>query len=631
MSSTTPSLADARDTLRAQETAGALSAAHAKEMLGQGLDRFERLCGKDLAAMTPDDVEPCLDAIARKWSRHFASKRAFDNFRSRVRRAVRQARGDEAPRITPGSWPPAWREIYDHVGARTKRGAFLPALTRLGNRAVADGLAPSEVTSRWLAEQLARTKGSERTSLRSSVKGWNRARGELDLPLAALELPAAQAPRSSLLPWSAFPATLEAEVDAFVAWVANRTDSKTDLADLTDEELDALGDDHRIFQSNGREVAPDRPRRQRYLEEVKKYLLALANGVAFKGRNSADIRHLRQLVRLDGINGYAAYYKNRKGVDRSRYLQCLAGVAIMGARYHGEPERIIELLKRKRHDLAPDDANVMSESRQAAVNALLSEPEAIIRFYGAPEAIWRRGIALIERGRIFDGIAHCETAIFLRMAQSLPMRRRNSLGLRVSGQHPTLHLPTNARRCREVSVRIPRQEVKNWKPIVATIPDPVLAKWLFEYVWSKKPSLAGRSMRDWMVDYYYQPGSRCDYLFPGAAKAELPPEWADLGEGYFRSTKQFADRTARLTRELVGVELTPHVLRHVLAMVVLRLKPELKLILGDLLGDELATIENFYTVDRTSAAVSTVLDLLNRGSPDPIKVLEKIKKRLEDV
>ena len=145
------------------------------------------------------------------------------------------------------------------------------------------------------------------------MRGWNRARRELDLPLPALEPPAAEAPRSSLLPWSAFPATLEAEVDAFVAWVANRTDSKSDLADLTDEELDALGDDHRIFQSNGREVAPDRPRRQRYLEEVKKYLLALANGVAFKGHDTANIIHLQHIVRLNGINGYTVYYKNIKG------------------------------------------------------------------------------------------------------------------------------------------------------------------------------------------------------------------------------------------------------------------------------------------------------------------------------
>jgi integrase len=396
-----------------------------------------------------------------------------------------------------------------------------------------------------------------RTTAASAARAWNRAAKKIEgWPQTVLK--AADRSRRYSLGWQAFPATLEADVDA---WLANRA-----------------GDDIFSVDSPARPIGPA-TRRAR-----KGAVLRFASAAVRSGIDPASLRTLADLVEI-GIVKHGLTWLYEQRLDK-RKTGSLANVAITlrtAARWHvGVDQKHLDALGAIVRQVWPRQVG-MTPKNQARMEPL-KDPEMVVRLLRLPETMIqgiRRGAPAETRALSF------ETALAIAILTYCPVRFGNLRSITIDG-HIVRHGQGRGRR---VLLHFPAEEVKNRQSATFELP-PALVAMIDCFITVHRPALVGAPSR---------------FLFTSRS-ADAPVDADTLSR-----------RMAKAIRHHLGLDLSPHNFRHLSGLVYLSHHPAEFETVRRLLGHaSSSTATDFYVGLETDAAHRAYVSLLGalRGDND---------------
>lgn len=567
----------------------------------------QRLADLGYAASTRNDVERALqrakrvynlplnriladtDAFDRHWDRRadfkafrFRSAAGFDKWKSYVRGAIKRtvALGKPSP---AGPIPEAWDRIYEYValcsgfGRRFGKGREL-TLCVLVNSAQSANLHPSEVTAEWLQSTYDQLRYERRKAFRRGVLFLNdliqasEAHSEISADLPPSPLVAPQYCRGKLFGGAVLPVSLHADVKAFLEWymargrdsILIRVEQPSEGANSATAYRSAISWLVRELVES-QEMAPD------------------------------QITDLSAICTYDRIFRAAQCFAERRQDERSglketssslhSYVSKVSFVARHWVKVsEAESNRLTNLCKDRA--VKTERVGRIAEDRERFVIELLADAEMRDTITKLPDILMQKADVLLGRWDEADrsqrmlclrlAVAATQMALLLR---SSPMRPGNLLNLTFRGEGASLILPGRSSALPRLS--IPGEMVKNGRPLdtpVARTTTPILERFLNVF----RPRL--------IVEHPYgKNAADSDYVFPGTS-AEGP-----MDRSVFASC--FAEGV-----EAVGLRMTAHQCRHVVAALVLRKYPDRIQMVADWLGDDPETVRRFYSVIDTYLA-----------------------------
>lgn len=227
---------------------------------------------------------------------HGISRGRWANIRSLIRQAL-----STILIVTPGRQlnplSPAWQSLWDRMRAPRYRHG----LSRFAHFCSAEGIDPEAVDAGTFERFLPILENSlladPATALNDSRAAWNRACAEVDaFPGRRVEGPTRDDRYS--LPWSAFPASLKGDVDAWLEQLSGRDI----LAELT-----------------FRPVGAGTLRRREYQVRI------FASGLVHRGVAAATLTSLKELVRIDRLKEGLRFHLDRHGGKSSSGIEDLIG------------------------------------------------------------------------------------------------------------------------------------------------------------------------------------------------------------------------------------------------------------------------------------------------------------------
>jgi hypothetical protein len=240
------------------------------------------------------------------------------------------------------------------------------------------------------------------TTHQDACRAWNKARaGVAGWPDVELTVPCYQ--QTYGLPWAAFPASLEAAVDAYFADPA---------------------DDGDFFADNGRM----RPLAPRTVETQRDHLRCTASALARTGHDPAAMVDLAYLVRPAHVRQALQFFLDRNGGKPNAYIAAIAYSLRTVAKYgvdladadRTEVERLYKKVARQRQGMT--DKNLV-RLRQ------LDDPAVRDRLLAFP-TIRIREILRSDRGGVADALA-VQAAVAAELWLFVPLRITNFAGLRL--------------------------------------------------------------------------------------------------------------------------------------------------------------------------------------------------------
>ncbi len=466
-----------------------------------------------------------VSATAKKFDRltpaqiGFKSTGSLAAFKSNFRRALRMAEVD----VMPGRSRSALSGLWGTLAAEL-RGldpyAWV-ALTRFVHFASDQGLAPDAVDDRLVevfTGELRRTNLSSKTDkvVRNTCKAWPRAQSLVaGWPRAALATPAGRS-ASVILPWSAFPPTLQADALRFVG--RGRGGSGAD--DLLD---DLFSDDER------------RPLRaatkQNYLEAIRR----AASYLVVSGLAAEAVTDLAVLANPGHVKTVRSRI-HRATKQTGGHLQLMAVILLMVARDHvgvtGHVLRQLESFAKK----ATSPSRMGDRTFRRLVQ--FDDPRTLDRLLALPDVWMNRA----DKRPAVDtrGAKLARAAVYLRLLLELCARSGNVVGLNMD-----THLVwTGDNRRRKVFITIPGEEVKNGQQIEATLTSDTV-EMMDHYIGKYRPT-HGTVKSPWL--FVRQDGS------------------------HWSVSQACADLHDLVARD-VGADVTPHLMRAISGRIMLAAHP----------------------------------------------------------
>jgi integrase len=392
---------------------------------------------------------------------HGLSPGRWSNVRSLVRKALDVAGVTALPGRYRVSLPPAWLELQAKLPSRNLHYGLSRFFCFCAVHGIEPAAVDDEVMRRFRQALLEKSllRNPEKAA-RQALTAWNHAVSQVPgWPPRQLEVPA----REGLycLPWSAFPASLSADTEA---WLARLT--STDL-------LDDL---------------PVRPIRPVTATHRRRQIRQLASALAARGRDPASIRTLGDLVQPQAAKEILRFFLGRQGGESNGRIQSLAYLLLAIARHWVKNLGIEDLkeLQELARRCSPEQQGMTERNRvtlracdEAAVQRLLELP----RKYAA-------GIKRTSK-LSYRGAVKLQTALLIDLLTVAPLRMKNLLGLCLD-RHVV-------RLSDEVLLSIPVEETKNSVEITLPLPSDTV-ELLDLYLAVARPVLAG---------------SPSPFLFPG--------------------------------------------------------------------------------------------------------------------
>jgi len=594
----------------------------------RALKRLAKTFKMSLEDLPANEVElaAILDAKMH-WRRDgFRRERTFQNFRSRILRAVRETRPGGLPRfIRHGSYSAAWRPLVDDIDAAIARGdengRVWKGLSHLTGYANWRGLAPDEVDSHVLADLIAvhaetkrvvRSKGDRpRRFARIAIEAaqaWNKLVREKNQKPWLRHLPA------TILEWqgqsrrinhrfSAFPQSFQDDVDGYIRFIKMAPEPRPER-EAPDPRLGEFGHIRDFVPETEQPPLADivfkkrkrRPAKPNTVKTRAWAILQTANALIRYGEMKLeDIRSLRDITSLRALKISLSDYRSRQEAagrfdetPASRFH--LANYLIQIARFAGwHAAHIAEMEKlRDKPEIRTASVDAMSANRRDLLDQF-DEPWAVQAWFDRPGQLFERAETLRRKtGEITPSmIADVETAIICETVRILPGRRANLGLLEYKGDERSLIL---ARHAGEKSWLLWRPDkVKNKRRLRAAV--------------SRE---AERMIRVYLEHYRpryieLQPGTPDSiFLFPGRVHDGDGDGHRDLG----KIGKNFTTRMAE-----AGLTMTLHLCRHLIAQLVLDADPGQLQLVADLLGDKVETAEAFYITGRSETASRKLREL----------------------
>jgi len=377
------------------------------------------------------------------------------NVRSLLRKAVSLVTASRGVGVYRNARTPAWLACMAILpDAETRR-----RLSRLSGFCTAEGIEPGQVEDgvldRFLAALQANPLNSDPHRIhREAVKTWNARAGVADgWPATALTLP----DRRNLygLPLEVFPASLQAEVQAWERWLAG--------TDLTDE-----SDFDGIKASSIRTRA--------------KQLRLLLSAMVRSGTNPGALQGLRDVVVPERVAAALTFIQGRAGGVWGLQTGQLAGLACSIARHHADagPEQLRRLARMKRK--ATPKIIGMTERNQERLR-VLDDPAKLLALVSLSPKLFKEvrqgGKPSIARARLLRGAVATE---ILLMA---PIRLSNLRSLEV-GRNVLVDSGGM------VTIALSAHETKNSQPFEGTLPAS-LARMITTYMRLFQPLLCERA------------------------------------------------------------------------------------------------------------------------------------------
>ena len=357
---------------------------------------------------------------------------------------------------------------------RGKDQAVRLGLSRFGRYATINGIAPSQVDDtvmdRFESDLIAGMIKRPHSIRRAACRVWNSAAAKIaSWPKQQLTVPDRR--RTYILPWSAFPASLKADLDAYM----DRLAGKDILADL-----------------GFRPLKPGSIKtRTRQLHE---YISALVH----RGRDPQTLRSLADLVPVETVKEGLRFYLDRPQGKAPKQAYDIAYVVRAVARHWvGVDAAHLDKLKAICKRLDPGHRGMTERNREMLRQ--FQDPAHVLALVNLPKRILA---SIPKSGKPTKSQAlQVQVAVAIEILLMLPLRLDNLVKLNLE-----THL-RRTNRSRILHVAIPKEEVKNTVDITAVLPEPT-ARLIDLYIQRCRPLL---------VD---QPSP---WLFPGEdGKAKAP-------------------------------------------------------------------------------------------------------------
>jgi integrase len=469
------------------------------------------------------------------------SRAAWNNARSLLGKVLEWAGLTAVPNHYQAPFSPAWECLW----ARLPSGTALSfQLSRLFHYCSALGIAPEIIDDDLLVRfrQALVVESIVRNPLeiyRGAIKSWNNAADRIPgWPQQRLNFSSRRTVFS--FPWSAFPATLEADVDAYLRRAAG---------------LD-LSDDHFT-----------RAQRPRTLQTRRAQLRLFATAVVKSGVAAESLVDLRTIltpeVAAQGLQFLVARNNRSSSVQISNIALFLA---TLGTRLD-IPEKTVTRLRRysaklkiTQHGMTPRNREALRAfDNQTAVAALLDVPRRVVR-------------EVLKSGRKgYSEAKLVQTALAVEVLLNAPVRIQNLASIDLE-RHL---LEVGTRRNRVVHLSFPAAEVKNANDLeFPLMPESV--------------NLLDSYLRDWRP-----------LLLTGTSSFLFPGKGSYLPKGNGALSAQIRKLVYAYTR----LDMPAHRFRHAVAKIFLDRNPGQYEVVRQLLGHkDIATTIAFYAGAETASA-----------------------------
>jgi integrase len=381
-----------------------------------------------------------------------------------------------------------------------------------------------------------------RTTHQDACRAWNKARDQVPgWPDVELTVPCYQ--QTWALPWTAFPASLEAAVDA---WFADPVDD---------------GD---FFADNGRM----RPLSPRTVATQKDHLRCVASALVRTGHDPDAIVDLGYLVRPAHVRQALTFFLDRNDGKPNSYISAIAytlrTVAKYGVDLSDSDRKEVERLYRK----VAQQRSGMTEKNLARLRQL-DDPAVRDRLLAFP-TLRIRAVLHHDSGGVAEALA-VQAAVAAELWLFVPLRIANFAGLRLD-QHL---IRREGRGDHSWAIHVPAAMVKNAIDLDYELPAPI-ARHLELYLERFRPRLVAGTN---------------PWLFPGKA-------------GKAKHVSTLRDQVPRAVRQGTGIELHPHLFRHIAGKLLLDEHPGDQGTVQRMLGHKsIRTTMATYTGAETRAAI----------------------------
>lgn len=522
------------------------------------LRRFCEVIGKAPGRVVLDAALLRATLTKQQVAKYRFSRAHWQNILCHVRWAGRRAGLDWIPgrNMTPMS--PAWARLYELAPNEERR-----RLSKLFRYCSQRSLEPEQVDDAVIAtywEKLSESSLAKDpyTAFRHAAVLWNRMGSEHDT-WPDYRFVIEDRSRRRNLPWDAFPASLKESVEDWARSVSG------DIAAFEQ------GDDFVVLKP-------------RTIKGRKHQILTLASAAVRTGIAPKEIASLRDLVHPDVYKAGLLRLHEEFGGMTTPWLSNIArGIPPIAEHYLRLPEdQLVELKRlRKRTRLKTKGLNQKNRDRLRP----LKDPRNLERLLWLADRVFAR-TAKIGFPTKRDAI-QVQLALAVEIFLYAPMRIGNLTRLDTERHFRW----TGTGRARELSIVIPAEEVKNEVDLDFPLPKELLRK--IELYLAKYHPLIAPNGSPW--------------LFPG------------LDSARHKAQAGFGGQISDLVLDETGMEIHPHLFRHIAAMLHLLRHPGQHGIVQQNLGHkDINSTITFYACFETESAIqhyqNGVLDLkANRG------------------
>lgn len=436
------------------------------------------------------------------------TRQNFDNWRARVRRAIRlvdlQARQDLKLSQLAGPWQilftPLAKPRKGQADARTpaqkKAAANQGKIWPLVTHAYRHGILPEAVDDSTVQGALAALESRRRIEpfavMREAVYGWERMQALLDgFPRQKLSRLYASGRGPHATAFDDLPPQLLQSWQDYVDRFFGENGMPKSFADLVegdDEDEDELLD----FSGIDEETRPSL-RKASTLANFRTIVSYAANASAAAGENATTLGEIMTRTNLERVlQAIRARQRQRAGATaKNNYLYGAATMFIAMAKDHGTDEHVLEIMRRIRDRVDPylirlekskktgNFVRVREDFRMGPRHAerlrAFNEPAVVDAWFTLPYELVARAEKVVasKRTPTFEEINDLIVAILHLMDRCGPTRRQNKAALRFRGNQAHFMLPEHEGA--EVRIHIPAAETKNRNSIDMVWPKEVAA------------------------------------------------------------------------------------------------------------------------------------------------------------
>lgn len=586
-------------------------------------NRVEKLTGQRLAHLPADEKAWANLSAKIVWAGHFkgrtqkAAERAFEAWRGKITAAIKRAKTQNgAPSDSQPETSQAWDLISGYVksveNTITAEGErILPNMSSLSIsnlRARLKYHEPTNLTPEIAEKTLTSLPADKAATFRRSVRFLDRLIAERakHAPITQLlplkPLGPLRSLRDAPIVWRRFPDSFQVSLSRMIE-IAIRGH-----APRHDPLADRLGTDP---IANRRAARKDRRKPVRNAEIAKKSYKAALSWLARHAyedrRDVYELADVKELLTAEAIDRATTRYVSRAEGDPAlmevqatsslgSYLATLSTLA----RTNQCDETVLHAIEDARWDRETWSpySNEMSGVREAFVKKIDRDPEIVRIILTGPRILMTEAQHDLAKWDSLSSHARSRTlhiamaAAMLSLQLARPLRTKNVHELTIAGPTPELTAP---RGNIAAWLDLNRNTVKNRRTIENALPPAI---WDILRTWIEQ----GRPR--WLEEHAKHNAIDSIYLFPGR-RVTVPVCRQTINKAWNRGIDRLG---------LTGM--TPHLMRHVAATILLARHPGRYGVVADLLGDRPETVEAFYSRGAGQAAARLFAEVMEELDPN---------------